>query len=136
MKNSDYSSFTAKPDLTENSQEQILKQRTLALIGILNQDVPIEGVNHYEALRRVVQDNPELKKAHGGRVRTGEIITDAMKLYATLSSLDDKAGGLAAYEDIVKEASPERVYNDVVRVVLPRVIEKHAQQPSRGGFGL
>jgi hypothetical protein len=125
-------SFAAKVGSAGVTDDRLLNQRTVELIDILNDDMPAGGVNHYEMLRRNLQDNPALKSAYSGVVKTGEVITAAVKLYAEMLSLGEKTGGMPSYDEVVKQGSAQRIYDDIVNNVLPTVIEQRTQRAQGG----
>ena len=106
------------------------QSRVIELVEILNQHRPAgeDNINFYESLRREIQDNDKLKHAHGGIVHAGKIMTDALKVYAKQTAHNAGAAGEEHDAIMSKALQPETIYNEVIKNILPGVVDSHIMQ--------
>lgn len=104
-----------------------LNQDTLKVVELLNSDIQPEGINHYEMLRRHVREDERLKEAYRGVVNPSKIINDAARVFAMQATADAETAGGKTLDDVLKETSPQKVYETIIKDVLPALITNHVQ---------
>ncbi len=104
-----------------------LNEGILKVIGLLNRDAHAPGISQYEMLRRLVRDDGRLKELYHGVVNPSKIIHDAVRVFAMQASSGAEASGGKRLDDVLKETTPQDVFDTIVKDILPAVITNHVQ---------
>lgn len=109
-----------------------LNEDTIKVIGLLNRDIHPEGINQFETLRRMVRDNAKLKDIYRGVVNPSKVVLDAVQVFVKRAGSEAGLAGGTRLEDVLREASAQKVLDEIVKDILPAVISSHIQDYMAG----
>lgn len=119
--------FLQKASEQDVGEMRRLNENVVKVVELLNRDVQISGVNQYETLRRIVRDDEKMKEAYRGIVNPSKAVMDALQVFAKRASSEAGVAGGTRLDDVLRENAPQKVFDEIVKDILPDVISSHVQ---------